>query len=269
MMRYRPIKAEPNDSKLGRYIPDRWDHIAKWSFRSVAPHIVDQVEKILVLPYWHKRHDQGEEGSCVGHAIAMERAITNTSQNRFLNIIGFKSRWYDPLDIWELAKEKYDEWEETKAGDDNGTSVHAGYDVARIDGIIRVKKMVLGPTGKPIPVGSSGLRDKSEGVEVVRWAQNSDEIRTAISEGKPVVIGVNWYSEASRPEKFKKEYWIGRNGFTRLDGGHCVCIYGASDRRQAFKIKNNWYGYPLVWMPYSEMDRLLLEYGEAALVTDR
>jgi hypothetical protein len=268
-MRYRPLGAAPNDARLGRFIPDRWDHIAKYAFSAVSPDTVDHVEKTLKLPYWHKRHDQGVQGSCVGHAIAMERAIANTAQNWLLNTIGYKSRWYDPLDIWETAKEKYDEWDETRAGDDNGTSVYAGYDVARIEGIIRVKKMIIGSDGKPLPIGSTGLRDKAEGIEVVRWARSVDEVRTAISQGKAVVIGVNWYREASNPEKIGREYWIGRNGFSQIDGGHAVTIYGASDRREAFKMKNNWFGYPLVYLPYARMDQLLLEYGEAALVTDR
>ena len=54
-----------------------------------------------------------------------------------------------------------------------------------------------------------------------------------------------------------------------LDGGHCVCIYGASDERQAFKFVNNWgMGYPLTWIPYETMQLLLNQYGEATLITD-
>ncbi len=49
-----------------------------------------------------------------------------------------------------------------------------------------------------------------------------------------------------------------------------MCIYGASDARQALKLKNSWgRDYPLVWMPYSSMERLIDAHGEVAIVTDR
>jgi hypothetical protein len=35
-------------------------------------------------------------------------------------------------------------------------------------------------------------------------------------------------------------------------------------------VKNSWgRAYPLVWLPYAAMERLLKEDGEATLVTDR
>jgi hypothetical protein len=49
-----------------------------------------------------------------------------------------------------------------------------------------------------------------------------------------------------------------------------VCIYRASDRLQAVGIVNNWgERYPRVLMSYPVLERLLQEYGEATLVTDR
>jgi hypothetical protein len=68
------------------------------------------------------------------------------------------------------------------------------------------------------------------------------------------------------------EHWIGRPGWdkTALRGGHGPCLYGASDRRQAFRLKNSWgRSYPLVWLTYDAMGALLGRDGEAVLVTDR
>jgi hypothetical protein len=49
-----------------------------------------------------------------------------------------------------------------------------------------------------------------------------------------------------------------------------VCVYGASDRRQAFAVKNSWgRSYPLAWLPYEVMVELLREDGEATVITDR
>lgn len=267
-MTYRPISATPLDPRLGRYIPDSFDHVEKFPFSAVAPRTVMQVNKVMKLPYWHWQHDQGAEGSCVGHGIAMERAITNTAQNIVLNALGIKTRWYDSIDIWNRAKE-IDPWPDTNPGDDNGTSVHAGYDVAREQGIKRVKKMSL-VGGKPTPIEGQP-RDLKEGVVTNRWALTVDEMRSGISFGLPIAIGVNWYSNFDTPITINDEYWIGKRAtLGGIRGGHCVCIYGASDKRQAFRVKNSWgRGYPLVWLPYSVMQRLLDEEGEAALVTDR
>lgn len=266
-MIYRPIKSDPLDDRLGRFIPDDFEHVEKYPARAVMPESVRIVNKFLKLPSWHWSHDQGQEGSCVGHGIAMERATTNTNQNILAKLIGLKTRRYDPIDVWNEAK-KIDQWDDTNPGDDNGTSVRAGYDVARNLGLRRVKDVVLDGL-VPRPIGH-WERQLSEGVAANRWATKVDEMRTSISKGIPVTIGVNWYENFSTPLFYKGEYWIGRGRLGQITGGHCVCISGASDKRQAFRIKNSWgRNYPLVWLPYATMQRLLDEDGEAALVTDR
>jgi hypothetical protein len=266
-MPYRPIATPPLDGRLGRYIPDNFDHVEKYPFGFAAPRTVASVEKMMKLPGWHWQHDQGAEGSCVGHGVAMERAVTNTAQNVFLHALGVKTRWYNPIDIWDRAKE-IDPWPETNPGDDNGTSVHAGYDVAREQGIRRVSSMQL-INGVPQPRGQMS-RDLKEGVATNRWATTVNEMRSGISLGLPIAIGVNWYSNFDIPVAVGGDTWIGRGDLGTIRGGHCVCLYGASDRRQAFRVKNSWgRGFPLVWLPYVTMERLLSEDGEAALVTDR
>lgn len=270
LMVYRPIKKEPIDSRLGRFIPDDFDHVRKHPFTIrilVATSIT--VNKILILPYWHKSHDQGSDGSCVGHGVAIERAITNTAQNILEGIPGFKTRRYDPISIWNGAKE-IDEWEDTNPGDSNGTSVNAAYKHIRDKGIIRVKHIALSGF-TPIPIGSYNI-SKSDSILSYKWATSVDQIRMAIHSGLPVTIGVNWYRNFNNPSKKDgtNEYWIGVGDLGPIEGGHCVCIYGASDRRQAFRIKNSWgRNYPLVWIPYKVMGDLLDQDGEAALVVDR
>lgn len=257
------------EGALGRRIPPDWEHVEKYPFRTVAPRAVDTVNRTLRLPHWHWTHDQGQEGSCVGHGIVMERAITNTAQNKLLNILGIKTRRYDPIHVWNEAK-KIDVWPDTNPGDDNGTSVRAGYDIARDQGLSRVKKMVIDKgAGIPRPVGA-GPVEYGEGILTNRWATTVDEMRTAISQGLPVTIGVAWYANFDVPELWRHDDWIGRGDLGRVRGGHCLTVYGASDKRQAFRLKNSWgESYPMVWMPYTTMQRLLNEYGEAALVTDR
>ena len=103
-----------------------------------------------------------------------------------------------------------------------------------------------------------------------RWAESVDEIRTAISKGIPLSIGVNWYEGFLYPERRGSDYWINIGNRGWIVGGHCVCLYGASDQRQGFRLKNSWgNSYPEVWISYVIVERLLNEEGEFALVTDR
>jgi hypothetical protein len=226
------------------------------------------VERILTLPGWRLTHDQGREGSCVGHAVAIERAITNRSELAGRGIR--RTVRYDPIALWRAAK-AIDEWSFTKPEDDNGTSVRAAYEIARTRGLVPVKGMRV-VNGRPQPV-ALGDWDMSAGVFEYRWARTVDAVRAAIAAGVPVAIGIDWHSGYDDPLHRGRERWLpepGRDTLGKVRGGHSVTLYGASDRRQAFRLVNSWgRGYPLVWMPYKLLELALARRGEAALVTDR
>lgn len=200
----------------------------------------------------------------------MERAITNTQQNILAKLKLYTVR-YDPIADWRLAK-AIDEFYDTKPDDDNGTSVRAVYDIARDQGMSRVRSVEFDSAGRVVPIYPKPL-DPAEGISTNRWAINVDEMRYAIAQKNPVTIGINWYADFDKPEQTGyQEWWIAKSGklSTNIRGGHCVCVYGASDLKQAFKIKNSWGDdWPEVWIPYEVMQRLLNEEGEAVLVTDR
>lgn len=251
---------------LGRQTPLDFQHVEKYPFK--VARTVSSVEKVLKLPTWHWTHDQGSEGSCVGHGTAMERAITNIAQNLIQKLYKSSSLRYDPIWIWNQAK-VIDGSPSTNVGDDNGTWVSSAYDVMRDQGPLRCKSMEI-LDGRPRPVGDAAAPNLKEGAVVNQWARTTDEMRTALSSGLPVTIGVNWYDNFDNPQSKAGETWIGRGNLGVVRGGHCVCIYGASDKRQAFRVKNSWgRDYPLVWLPYAAMQRLLDEAGEACLVIDR
>lgn len=245
---------------LGRRVPENFDHVSKWSFAPPATAIT--VNRTLTLPVWHWDHNQGSEGACVGFGGSMLLAILNTAQRRANNTRPYTVR-YDPWWLWDRAKER-DPWSDTNPGDDNGTSVSASMDVLRDLGHVREPKTT---TQSRV---TNPKADPAEGISANRWATTVDDMRTAIAMEIPVSIGVNWYTNFDKPVLKSNQYWIGEGNFGSKRGGHCTCVYGASDRRQAFRIKNSWgRGYPLVWMPYTTMQRLLNEYGEATLVTDK
>lgn len=254
---------------LGRLEPTDWVHVERYPLSIALPAAVEHVERLLKLPGWRRSHDQGREGSCVGHAVAMERAITNRAQ-ALRGGVRVTVR-YDPLHVWNEAK-KIDEWPSTNPGDNNGTSVRAAYEVARTIGLSRVRMMQT-TGGVPHPIGAKSPTP-ADGIEAYRWATTVDEVRTAIAEGLPVAIGVSWYRAFDTPTKRSGEWWLpastkpGPLGGVR--GGHSVCLAGASDRREAFRLVNSWGpAYPLAWLPYSTLQLLLTAGGEAAVVTDR
>lgn len=244
-----------NSGGLGRRTPVDWTHVSKYPIRGVlqaSPSIT--VERHFQLPWWHWTHDQGSEGACVGHGTGMTMAIVNTKQRREA---GAPKPWtarYDCFWLWDRAKER-DSWPDTNPGDDNGTSVDAACQVARDIGLLPLDKRHTKTTPQIL-----------DGIETYRWATSVDDMRVAIAGGGPVTIGVNWYENFDAPEKG----WIGKGDLGKIRGGHCVCIYGASDRRQAFRLKNSWgKNYPLVWLPYEVMERLIKEDGEASIITDK
>lgn len=252
---------------LGRLRDEETDR-AEELYPFTAPEPGAPVERILQLPGWRPSHDQGREGSCVGHAVAIERAIVNRGE---LVARGIRQTVrYDPIAIWRSAK-AIDQWSFTKPEDDNGTSVRAAYEIARTRGLVPVRSMRV-ENGKPIAIlTSSGPDpDPSSGVTTYRWARTVDAIRAAIAQGFPVAIGVDWYSGFDTPIPRGRESWLPvPSSAGRVRGGHSVTLYGASDRREAFRLVNSWgRAYPLVWLPYQTMELLLGRRGEAALVTD-
>lgn len=242
---------------LGRRIPPNFDHLSK-RYGDIAPITVPSVEKELPLPSWHPLHDQGEEGACVGFGTSMMQAINNTiecvkqgAKNPYVR--------YNPFWLWDRAKE-IDPWPDTNPGDENGTLVSSACTILQTRGHV-IWENEADPH-------SYSAELKTAGIAAVRWARTMDEVRTAIANDQALSIGVNWYAGFDTPYLSNGEYWIQATGVSR--GGHCVCIYGASDKRQAVKIKNSWgASYPEVWMPYQTLARLISEQGEVALITDK
>jgi hypothetical protein len=229
---------------LGRRIPTDWTHVETYSFSEIVPETVATVERTLPLPRYRLQYDQGAEGACVGFGSSWMMSILNRSM--------YDARW-----LWDRAKER-DEWADTNPGDENGTSVRAAMDVLRQVGHVKVWD------------GTNRPPDPSEGIAANRWATHVDEVRTCVANGTPVVLGVNWYVNFDSPVKKGSRWWIGEGDLGTIRGGHAVCIYRASDALQAVGIVNNWgMTYPLVMLPYSTLQQLLDEQGEATMITDR
>ena len=252
----------PEEGGLGRRVPTDFEHVSEYPLRTLIadpshPLTVPPpaTEKSLGLPVYWNLWDQGSEGACVGFGSSAMMGITNTRQIRRdtggTTTVRFAPRW-----LYQKAQE-IDEWSDTPPGE--GTSVRAACDVLRGEGHSRVRY------GKILPV------EAKWGIDANRWATTIDEIRAAIYADLAVSIGVNWYRsmDNSGIEIRNGERWISSIG-GGLRGGHCVCLFRMSDKRQGFRLMNSWgKDYPPVWIGYDSMQRLLDEEGEAAVITDR
>jgi hypothetical protein len=218
---------------------------------------VENVEVSMKFPdRYIDIYDQGSEGACCGFGGSIMMSILNR-------------KLYDALWLYREAQ-ILDEWAETPP--EEGTSLSATFDVLRTKG----HRRLWGGTSRP-PEMDEGI------VEVNRWITTVDEMRTAISEGKPILFGINWYNAFYNPvmkksgNRNKEEAWIALESsdpqWGGLAGGHCIVGAGASDRRQAIELPNTWgrsYGVKgRVFIPYSAVTRLMGELGECAIVTDR
>lgn len=247
---------------LGRRTPPDLEHVARYPLSTLIAdpaHVLvvppPGTEKSLGLPWWWKQHDQGAEGACVGFGCSAMMSVTNHLQRLVQTgsdvTYKYASRWL------YLQAQLIDEWDDTPPGE--GTSVRAGCEILRSTGHRRVQGTF---TSAP---------SLNHGIAAYRWAVDVDEVRAAIYAGLAVSIGVVWYTNFDNPVTFNNELWIGRSpNLGTVRGGHCVCLYRMSDRRQAFRIMNSWGpAYPPVWIPYTVLQRLISEWGEISVITDR
>ncbi|MGI8404598.1 MAG: hypothetical protein ACR2OE_07515 [Thermomicrobiales bacterium] len=237
------------DHGLGRRVLPEGDdlHLQRYSLAPVTTSFT--AERILSLPNYRTHYNQGNTNACVGFSSSWAMSILN------------RERYFPPW-LWDQAK-LVDGWQDTNPGDNNGTSVRAGMDVLRTLG----HREVYGNITKPA--------DPNDGILRNEWATNVDQIRSCLANGVPVVLGIEWFQSFFQPERRGYESWIGRNvPNDKIVGGHAICAYGVSDRRQAVRLVNSWgTGYPLVWLSYEVLQKLLNGVqrgrGEATVIVDR
>lgn len=139
----------------------------------------------------------------------------------------------DLLHSWYDRAQRIDQW----PGEDyDGTSVRAGADILRQEGLI------------------------SE----YRWAWDLDTVIRAVLEAGPVVVGTTWYEGMSRPAS---DGFVSVSG--SVQGGHAYVLNGVNTHRKVFRIKNSWgrewanRGH--AWITFDDFAYLLRERGEACL----
>lgn len=232
---------------LGRVEPKTFEHIDKYpALRMVTG--PDVCERTLPLSSrWRRVYDQGDTPRCVGYSVSQERSLSERAT-------------YDPDWLYAECKKR-----DGYSGP--GTYLSVAYDVMREIG--HRKRHAEQP-------------DPRHGVERFEWARTITEIRHAIQAGMSVVVGTSWYRRMFVPERRHGQYWLPQGGehLGTNEGGHAYLLHRVSDRFEAFGTPNTWGpadrlwtpgedGWPVSLVPYSLMERLLNENGEAVLVIDR
>lgn len=99
------------------------------------------------------------------------------------------------------------------------------------------------------------------------WGYDINTLVATVLNLGPVVVGTNWYNAMFFPDK---------NGLIKiagsLAGGHAYVINGVATTTKLFRIKNSWgksWGQGgHAYISFSDMARLINEYGEICLATE-
>jgi hypothetical protein len=259
-MRYRPINDEPRDRRLGRFIPDDWQHVEDYPLTALARNDRPTRVPVVLGVNWYSEFDDPQLDERTGEHFVARRGAASLTRIRgghciclepggepdtddwwsFYNqgkegaCVGFgwsrcmtilnAGSLYSARWLWDRAKER-DQWPETKPGDDNGTSVRTAGGVLRKTGHVPWKANY---TDDDHNQRGAYKPELEAGIQHFRWARSVDVV-------------------------------------------HEVLANDRADERGAVPFLNSWgREYPhRTWMPDDVLDRLIAEDGEIAVPTDR
>lgn len=256
-MRYRPINHDPEDSRLGRFIPDDWAHVDRYPLSALAVEQRRAQVPVVIGVNWYEAFDHPEKDSQGDHWVARdetnlgrvrgghcvclepgesgdtaqwwkfydqgsEGACVGFGWSRCMSILNkemYTARW-----LWDRAKE-IDQWPETNPGDSEGTSVRAAGDILRRLGHV---DWATSMADDSVDERAGYTPTRVDGIRRIRWARSVEEVHAALRNPKADLLG-------------------------------------------AVPFLNSWgRGYPRrTWMPDTVLARLIEEDGEIAVPADR
>jgi len=259
-MRYRPINGEPEDVRLGRFIPDDWRHVEQYPITALAADERPTRAPVVIGVNWYSEFDDPKKDDASGeyfvarggaktlttvrggHCVCLEPggepdqdsyrtfydqgkegACVGFGWSRCMTILN-QGQEYTARWLWDQAKAT-DEFPETKPGDDQGTTVRAAAEILIKTGHVDWKPAY---TDDDYRKRAKYKADLADGLKAFRWATSVDDVHQTL--GNP-----------------------------------------RADELSAVPILNSWgEGYPhRVWLPDDVLERLIHEDGEVAIPTDR
>ena len=259
-MRYRPINGEPEDVRLGRFVPDDWRHVERYPITALAESRRPTRVPVVIGVNWYREMDHPEKdarsgeqfivrgGAATltevrgGHCVCLEPggepdqpawqvfydqgkegACVGFGWSRCMTILNSGQR-YAARWLWDRAKET-DEWPETKPGDNQGTSVRAAAETLVAKGHVDWQDKYADDDNTE---RARYKPDVTDGLKVFRWATSVAQVHEALANPR-------------------------------------------ADELNAVPILNSWgEDYPhRVWLPDDVLERLIQEDGEIAIPTDR
>jgi hypothetical protein len=259
-MRYRPIDDEPQDPRLGRFIPDDWDHVNGYPLTALATDDRPAQVPVVLGVNWYREFDDPEveeetgeywvARGCAstltrirgGHCVCLEPggepdieewwdfydqgaegACVGFGWSRCMTILNAGNQ-YAARWLWDRSKE-IDQWPETKPGDNNGTSVRSAGDILMASGHVSWRSEFADDDHNE---RGTYTAEHGAGIQHFRWARSAQEV-------------------------------------------HQVLGNDRADELGAVPFLNSWgRDYPhRTWMPDDVLERLIAEDGEIAVPTDR
>lgn len=259
-MRYRPIDDDPQDARLGRFIPDDWEHVNGHPLTALPADERPARVPVVLGVNWYREFDEPQVDQGTGEHFVARRGASSLTRIRGGHCVCLEpggepdsEEWWDFYDqgsegacvgfgwsrcmtilnagnmytarwLWDRSKE-VDQWPDTNPGDNNGTSVRSAGDILRASGHVAWKAEYSDDDHNE---RGTYAADLGAGIQHFRWAQSVDEV-------------------------------------------HQVLGNDRADELGAVPFLNSWgRDYPhRTWMPDDVLERLMAEDGEIAVPTDR
>ena len=235
-----PEASADRQRRLGRLVAqDNRD--LRFALHAARPDLLPPPNAVLPVQRIHLPPpvmNQGATSSCVGHAVVARlqgHPVPMQPEGRR----GRRVLPWDPFEVYAAAQQ-VDEWPGAEPAY-YGTSVRAGLKVGQAAGLVVSYHTVL---------TVADMR------RYVLWGR-----------GGGLVVGTDWKSGMwdTDPEGF-----VRYRGAT--EGGHAWYVYGASERRQAFRAQNSWgpaWGDKgRFWFAYADMELALADWADVYAVLE-
>lgn len=173
--------------------------------------------------------DQGEQGSCVGWAVAygvksyleaVERQTPPTEDNQIFS----PAFVYNQINQWGCM---------------GGSSITDALELMQTSGVATLEAFPYNEADCQLEPNGD-VKASASDYKIAGWKRveffNEGLMKTLLVEGNPVVIGMqtdSWFVKLDEGEVY-------RVASNRRGGGHALVVVGYDDRRSAYKVFNSW-----------------------------